>query len=144
MSTDVRFTLRELQPPTQDRQQPYPDWYHFFHPFPTEHPRWENGAGSPYPTGVNATSQGSVMIIRDVNHQDNLSGGKETFIPERLLYGLLPSALFDVTYLIPPSLFCLLTHPHLELLVLARRESWTTRIWSSSWLSTLERLPNRD
>ena len=37
----------------------------------------------------------SVLIVRDPTHQDNLSGGRETMVPSRLLFGLIPQALLD-------------------------------------------------
>lgn len=37
----------------------------------------------------------SCAIKRDHAHPSNLSGGKETFIPSRLLAGLIPQALLD-------------------------------------------------
>ena len=35
----------------------------------------------------------SVVIIRDATHPENLSGSKETLIPTRFLYGLLPQCI---------------------------------------------------
>jgi hypothetical protein len=37
----------------------------------------------------------SVVIVRDVEHSSNLSGGREIFIPSRYLYGVVPHALLD-------------------------------------------------
>jgi hypothetical protein len=37
----------------------------------------------------------SVVIVREPQHVDNLSGGRETLIPSRFLYGLIPDALLD-------------------------------------------------
>ena len=37
----------------------------------------------------------SVLIIREKQHPENYSGGKELLIPSRLLYGLLPEALLE-------------------------------------------------
>ena len=37
----------------------------------------------------------SVIIIRDTADPRNLSGGKETFVPERLLLGLLPQCMLE-------------------------------------------------
>ena len=39
--------------------------------------------------------QTSVLIIRDPEHNENLSGGKELFIPSHLLFGLIPDALLN-------------------------------------------------
>ena len=73
-------------------QVQYPDW-------------WIHGGGSPYPAGVQpflnntldpvANQALSVLIIRETQHHLNLSGGKETFVPSRLLYGLVPQAILD-------------------------------------------------
>ena len=41
------------------------------------------------------TPGASVRIVRDAGHTSNLSGGKEVFVPSRLLYGVLPQALLD-------------------------------------------------
>jgi hypothetical protein len=91
LATDARFSLRELQPTIANRQSPFPKW-------------WTHGAGSPYPVGVGAhvsndvvglsqqTSQ-SVLVKRDAADEDNLSGGVETLIPERLLLGVIPQAI---------------------------------------------------
>jgi hypothetical protein len=69
---------------------------------------WLRGAGSTYPTGgpkphlfnditgePNRSPTLSVVVVRDASHPDNLSGGPETYIPARLLYGLIPSCLFE-------------------------------------------------
>jgi hypothetical protein len=37
----------------------------------------------------------SVLIHRDEQHKDNLSGGRETFVPSRLLFGVVPAALLS-------------------------------------------------
>ena len=74
-------------------QSQFPDW-------------WIRAGGSPYPAGVQASllnelegmsanASLSALIIRDQQHALNLSGGKETFIPSRLLYGAIPQALLD-------------------------------------------------
>ena len=78
-------------------QVQYPDW-------------WVRGAGSPYPAGLGeylmndlygvsmtrpAPNHLSVLIVRDAQHHLNLSGGKETFVPRRLLAGMVPDALLD-------------------------------------------------
>ena len=88
LSTDFRFALRELQPATEDREKPYPPW-------------WERGAGRPYPFGVvNVVNNGyggstSVVIRRDAAHGENWSGGVETLVPARLLFGVLPQCLLE-------------------------------------------------
>jgi hypothetical protein len=74
-------------------QVQYPDW-------------WIRGGGSPYPRGVQGSLCGeldgecsdahsSVVIVREPQHRLNLSGGAETLIPSRLLFGLVPQALLD-------------------------------------------------
>jgi hypothetical protein len=93
LTTDTRYCLREMQPSTDARKQPYPDW-------------WKRGAGDPYPAGLGESLcnhidkdgshwKHSVMIVRDAEHESNLSGGKEVLVPSRLLYGLLPQTLLD-------------------------------------------------
>ena len=37
----------------------------------------------------------SIVIRREPTHEDNLSGGRETFVPKRLLYGSIPDCLLD-------------------------------------------------
>ena len=90
LSTDARFTLREMQPSTAPRRAPYPEW-------------WQHGDGSGYPVGlamhivgdVTSGKTESVLIKRDASDPRNLSGGVECFVPERLLLGALPQALLD-------------------------------------------------
>ena len=94
MTTDARYCLRDMQPFTGPRQKPPPEW-------------WERGAGSPYPMGVNGHLVNdisdpdnpaptlSVVVKRDAGHEDNLSGGQETLVPSRLLYGLVPECLLE-------------------------------------------------
>lgn len=90
LSTDVRFSLAELQPSASRRVAPFPAW-------------WRHGGGAPYPVGVLEhlpsdldTGQGeSVVIRRDASHPANLSGGIETYCPPRLLRGVIPDALLD-------------------------------------------------
>ena len=45
LTTDVRFTLREMQPSTTKRERPLPEW-------------WERGAGSVYPFGLQPPTSG--------------------------------------------------------------------------------------
>ena len=97
LTTDSRYTLREMQPSVDDRKEPYPKW-------------WERGAGSAYPKGVAGMLTNnlledsgdhlyrSVIIKRDAADASNLSGGVETFVPKRFLLGVIPQALLD-TYL---------------------------------------------
>lgn len=74
-------------------QQQYPEW-------------WIRGAGTPYPTGVrdnlsndvtgvSANGALSVLVVREQQHILNISGGRETLVPARLLYGVVPHALLD-------------------------------------------------
>ena len=62
--------------------------------------------GNPYPGGnpahpplvfcnLEERVATSVVVVRDEEHPLNLSGGKEVFVPERFLYGLIPHALLD-------------------------------------------------
>lgn len=96
LSTNHKFALRYLQPSFEYRLNPLPDW-------------WKQGAGSPYPKGVGehlradiisgpgfaSINSPSAAIIRDAAHALNLSGGRETFVPAHLLYGMIPHALLD-------------------------------------------------
>jgi len=101
LSTDVRYTLRELQPSFGTRMHPPPPW-------------WKRGAGDVYPptgglvkvlyddiesylvsTTRNPHPEKSVVIKRDTSHPDNLSNGKEVYIPRRLLFGLVPQCILD-------------------------------------------------
>ena len=43
----------------------------------------------------NSNPRQSVLVVRDASVPGNLSGGKETLVPERLLYGLIPQCLLD-------------------------------------------------
>ena len=78
-TSDVRFTLREMQPSIKDRQHAWPAWE-------------RHGAGHPYAEYPDPLS---VVILRHADVADNVSGTEETFIPSRLLYGIVPSALLD-------------------------------------------------
>jgi hypothetical protein len=75
------------------KQKQYPDW-------------WINASGVAYVTEpgealmndiTNKSKQPllSVLIVREQQHHKNLSGGKETFVPRRLLFGVIPHALSD-------------------------------------------------
>lgn len=93
LATDHRFALRDMQPSTHDRERQYPDW-------------WIRGAGVPYPTsmrdylsndvtGVSLQPGHSVLVVREQQHVLNISGGRETLVPERFLYGVVPHALLE-------------------------------------------------
>ena len=97
LTTDNRYTLLDMQPSTKKEiKSDPPAW-------------WLNGAGVSYPTDgpqpylfnditkePNRSPTKSVVVVRDASHVDNLSGGIETFVPSRLLYGLIPSCLFEL------------------------------------------------
>jgi len=98
LTTDARLCLRELQPTTAARMQPFPKW-------------WSRGAGKAYPNGVSGSllnkvqggryfsnPQKSVLIVRENAHPDNVSGGKETYIPDRMLFGIVPECLLNEYY----------------------------------------------
>uniref|UniRef100_A0A7S1J653 ubiquitinyl hydrolase 1 n=1 Tax=Eutreptiella gymnastica TaxID=73025 RepID=A0A7S1J653_9EUGL len=78
-TTDVRFTYRELTPPTQGgcRQPPLL----FRHAAAADVEGESGGAG--------------VVIFRDAVVPQNRSGTQEQFLPARLLYGLVPQALLE-------------------------------------------------
>ena len=94
LSTDCRYSLRHLQPETRSLVNPLPAW-------------WQRGGGDPYPNGVSSRlcsnlnpdpfgeAYASCAIIRDSNHELNLSGSRETLVPRCLLLGLIPEALLD-------------------------------------------------
>eukprot|EP00808_Paulinella_micropora_P006835 g75373.t1 len=96
MATDNRYCLKDGQPSAEKRILPYPDW-------------WQNGFGKAYPRSperflhnnisdedlVSSVTSRSVVIRRDAALAANLSGGVETFMPARLLFGLLPESLLD-------------------------------------------------
>lgn len=90
LTTDARYTLRDMQPSTDDRRMPPPYW-------------WARGSGKPYPQGpaynlYNDLEKGSitsVVIRRDATHPENWSGGQETLVPKRLLCGVIPDCLHD-------------------------------------------------
>ena len=79
-ASDARFCLRGMQPSTEARNQPWPTWA-------------RHEAGHPYASSYSKSS--SAVITRDWTVEQNLSLGTETFIPARLLWGLLPQALLD-------------------------------------------------
>lgn len=98
LTTDVRYTYREMQPSFAPRYARPPQW-------------WRRGAGQPYPPGeqlvkhmyddivsapgANPMAERSVLIVRDRSHPDNLSNGLETLVPSRFLMGLVPQTLLD-------------------------------------------------
>ena len=77
-ASDSRYCLRDLQPSIAHRQVPWPDWG-----------RHEAG-----PVRVPDAIE-SAVITREASVAENLSHGVETFMPRRLLYGLLPAALLE-------------------------------------------------
>jgi len=88
LTTDARFSLRDLQPSTQPRQAPFPKW-------------WQHGSGAAYPrgtseyvfndvVGVSQNPEVSVLVHRDATDPRNLSGGVETLVPSRFLLGVVP------------------------------------------------------
>ena len=77
-TTDSRFTLRDMQPSTSFRNALWPSWERY-------------GAGHPYADSHAQIK--SAVITREWTVDANLSLGKETFMPSRLLYGILPHAL---------------------------------------------------
>eukprot|EP00750_Incisomonas_marina_P014138 INCI17609.11.p1 GENE.INCI17609.11~~INCI17609.11.p1 ORF type:complete len:5029 (+),score=1065.32 INCI17609.11:298-15384(+) len=90
LTTNAKFTLRDMQPSTKPRRVPFPYW-------------WQLGAGSPYPQGVagglyddlETADMKSVIVYREATHEQNLSGGREKFIPKRMLWGAVPDCILD-------------------------------------------------
>ncbi len=78
--SDTRYSLRSMQPSLDDRQSLWPVWE-------------RHGAGHPYQDSWKNPL--SCIISRGLEHEKNLSGCTETFIPERLLYGIIPAALLE-------------------------------------------------
>lgn len=80
-TTDARFALCDLQPPTSDMDRPWKVW--------------ERHA-SDY-TQLNESSVGSksLVVTREKNVPHNFSGTIERFIPRELLDGLVPEALLE-------------------------------------------------
>lgn len=123
-TTDVHYSLRDMQPSIKDRDYPWP--------------RWErHGAGHPYAEYPDPTS---VVIIRDKVHPANISGTDEQFIPSRLLYGIVPSALLD-SYLFWQDKVCAATWPGFQCLL----EVLLTRVFVYSVVTDRQpaRLPAR-
>jgi hypothetical protein len=46
-------------------------------------------------TGISVNSSASVLVVREQQHHLNISGGRETLVPARFLYGVVPHALLD-------------------------------------------------
>ena len=79
-SSDSRFCLKALQPYPGIRVSPAPFWEKY-------------GSGHPY---ANSGPEDSARVItRDWTVKGNLSFGTETFIPARLLAGVLPQTLLE-------------------------------------------------
>jgi hypothetical protein len=80
-TTDARFTLRAMQPSTDHRSQLWPSWA-------------RHEAGHPYASSYSKPS--SAVITRDWTVEQNLSLGTETYIPSRLLWGMVPQVLLEL------------------------------------------------
>jgi hypothetical protein len=79
-ASDARFCLRAMQPSTDNREQPWPDWE-------------RHGAGHPYEDSHGDPT--SAVITREASCDENLSLGVETYIPDRLLWGIVPHTLLE-------------------------------------------------
>jgi hypothetical protein len=79
-TSNAKLCMRDMQPSVDDRGQPWPIWE-------------RHGAGHPYANHWKAEL--SCVITRGSDYAQNLSGGIETLVPARLLYGVLPQALLD-------------------------------------------------
>ena len=79
-ASDTRFCLHEMQPPIEAREAPWPTWA-------------RHQAGHPY---IVPSPAPSAVITRESSVPENLSFGEETFLPPRLLYGLLPTILLEM------------------------------------------------
>lgn len=78
-ASDARFCLHQMQPSIAHRLAPWPTW-------------GRHEAGHPYAV---PESNSSAVITREASVVENLSCGEETFIPARLLFGLLPATLLE-------------------------------------------------
>ena len=78
-TSDARYCLRTMQPKIDHRTAPWPSWA-------------RHEAGHPYDVPEPAPS---AVITREATVPENLSFGEETFLPQRLLWGLLPAALLE-------------------------------------------------
>jgi len=79
-TTNAYQTFADMQPSFSDRSQLWQKWNRHMAGGPTN-------IGEMYPT--------QVVITRDADVPENLSGGIETYIPARLLCGVIPQALTD-------------------------------------------------
>ena len=77
--SDARYSLRAMQPSTEHRDQAWPRWA-------------RHEAGHPYDV---PEAGPSAVVTREASVPENLSLGTETFIPARLLYGIVPCALLE-------------------------------------------------
>eukprot|EP00760_Papus_ankaliazontas_P024689 PhM_4_TR2411/c0_g2_i1/m.74313 len=80
-TTDARFCLHQLQPYTGARSVPWSWWA-----------RHAAGDGNP---DSNLQVYEDAVVVRHASHPENLSESTETFLPQKLLDGLIPTALLD-------------------------------------------------
>eukprot|EP00760_Papus_ankaliazontas_P009215 PhM_4_TR13981/c0_g1_i1/m.81553 len=80
-SSDARFCMRSLQPATDNRQAPWSSWA-------------RHEAGDPNPD-MTIGEDSNCIIFRHASHPTNISKSTETFLPHRLLHGLLPDCLLE-------------------------------------------------
>jgi thiol-disulfide isomerase/thioredoxin len=78
-TSDARICLHEMQPSTEHRRAPWPQWA-------------RHEAGNPYDV---PEAGPSAVITREAAVPENLSFGDETYMPSRLLFGLLPTTLLE-------------------------------------------------
>ena len=81
-SSDTRFCLQAKQPDFNHRNYPKPSWEKY-------------GAGHPYADSTPDSARASKVVTRDWTVKGNLSFGTETYIPARLLSGVLPETLLE-------------------------------------------------
>jgi thiol-disulfide isomerase/thioredoxin len=81
-SSDTRFSLKAMQPDFSPRTYPKPSWELY-------------GAGHPYQDSTPESARASKVVTRDWTVKGNLSFGTETYIPARLLSGVLPQTLLE-------------------------------------------------
>ena len=80
-TTNVKYGLREMQPSLDHRRSPWPVW--------------ERYGSNSHPYEDHWGDSRSCVITRSWEFTENLSGGTETFLPARLLYGIVPQVLLD-------------------------------------------------
>lgn len=80
-STNAHFALRELEMSTSDRRSPWLPW--------------QRHAGGEFEADESEEASVGPVILRHPTHPDNRSKSMETFLPKRILEGLIPDAILE-------------------------------------------------